>query len=195
MFSGPSSSASLHLCPAHFPLHWLPFQPPSTLRRFQEGSYRQPRLLSLPGAVGSHLLWLLPTKTPLSTGLGGTLISLVHRQEAQFWKENGRPSYLLEIDQKDTRDRQYRLWASLQTWESKRNKRQPASEHPRAPGHRWEHLQTRTPYRTTAEEHTARSPDDYWLYRAPGVRHPPGLALNSPLGRAPGTCWNVPPPS
>ena len=40
-------------------LHWLPFQPQSTLHRLQEGPCRRPRLLSLPGAVGSHLLGCL----------------------------------------------------------------------------------------------------------------------------------------
>lgn len=66
---------SLQLCqpsplPAHFSLHAPPLQPRSTLQRLQEGPCRRPRLLSLPGAAGSHLLWLPPTETLRSTGLG-----------------------------------------------------------------------------------------------------------------------------
>lgn len=39
---------------------------------------------------GKSLAWLPLTKVLQSTGPGGTRISLIHRQEVQFWKESGR---------------------------------------------------------------------------------------------------------
>lgn len=61
------------------PRHGLPLQPGAPEKDHAGSSAR---LLSLPGAKGSHhLLWLLPSETLPSMGLGGTLVSLVRRQE------------------------------------------------------------------------------------------------------------------
>lgn len=114
------------------------------------------------------MLWLLLTEVLPSMGLGEILI---HRQKVQFGKECGGA----EIERLEKyRDSPVAPlgFPALRSPNLGRLRKQEAASlrMPTLPGPQLGTL--RAPYNATAGAQASRSPDDGWLYRAPGVRHP-----------------------
>lgn len=155
----PSSSASL-------PSAWhisLLCRLPLWLGQGHEGPYR-PR-----ARESHHLFWLLLTEVLPGVGLGDTLASLVHRQEVQSGKECGgtelgrlakhreRPTGL-PFPSPSKHGRKVKGTRGSPPWRAPSSQATPGNAEGSLLSNSW----------ATA----TRSPDDGWLYQAPGVRHP-----------------------